>query len=153
MDHLPEYLWFGCVSSTLLAHRSYAQGNDPVSYLDGYGDDVLTFDNVLMSSTVPTVCEAYELPIPVYHCIIYTESYPHPGKACWALRESILEQPGYFRISSKKKHPPELEDAPGFDGFIYFVLVYSQNLSQLIGSEYLKDMAIAGVSLILLRKR
>ena len=46
-------------------------------------------------------------------------------------------------ISSKKKHPPELEDAPGFDGFIHSVFVYSQNLSQLIGCEYLKEVTIS----------
>jgi hypothetical protein len=41
-NHASEDLWFGCVSSTLLAYRSDVYRDYPITYVDSYDNDVLT---------------------------------------------------------------------------------------------------------------
>jgi len=140
MEHFPEYLWLGCVGSTLLPHRSYAQGDYPVINLDCYGDDVLTPHHLLMFATEPTIGKPYDSTQPVYDCVINADGNPRSGESCWTHGKPFSYQPDCFLTSSNQEHSPEQVDTPGLDGSIYLVPIYTQNLSHLVGSEYLEDM-------------
>lgn len=140
MKHFPEYLWLGCVRSTLLPHRSYAQGDYPVIHLDGYSDDVLTTHHLLVLATEPTVSKSYDSTQPVYDCVINADGNTRSGESCWTHGKPFSYQPDCFLTSSNQEHSPEQIDTPGLDGSIYLVLVYTQSLSHLVRSEYLEDM-------------
>jgi len=49
-NHISEYVWFGCVISTLLANRSDIKGYYPLAYFDGYSDDVLPISQLSLRS-------------------------------------------------------------------------------------------------------
>ena len=139
-DHIPEYLWLGCVGSALFANRPYRKRDDPITYLDGYGDDVLAFDNLFVSSTIPAVGQAYNLAQPIYDRIVNTDCDPLSGKSRRAFTDDLPYQLYRFMTSHKEEHSPELKDAPGIDRSINFVLVYLECISQLIRREYLEDV-------------
>ena len=140
MEHFPEYLWLRCVGSTLLAHRSYAQWDYPVINLDCHSDDVLTTHHLLMLATEPAVSKSYDSTQPVYDCVINADGNTRSGESCWTHEKPFSYQPDCFLTSSNQEHSPEQIDTPGLDGSIYLALVYPQNLSHLVGSEYLEDM-------------
>jgi len=141
MDHLSEDLWFGCVPPTLFAHRSDAQGNNPFSYLHGYGYDVLTLDYIMMSSTEPAVGKTHDITHSVYDSVINTEGDPHPGQCCWAFGKCFSYKFLYLRQPSIQEQLSQVIYAPGIDGVIDVVLVKTENLYELIGSEYVKYMS------------
>ncbi len=143
MEHILEYLWFGCVTPTLFANRSDTQRNDPFTYLDGYGDDVLTLHYIMVSSTEPAIGKTYELTHPVYDSIIHTQSNPHPGECCWTFAKYFSYKLLYLGESSLQKQLSQVIYAPGVDSVIDFVLVKTKNLCQLIGSEYVEHMSIS----------
>ena len=140
MEHFPEYLWLSCVGSTLLSHRSYAQGDYPAINLDCYSDDVLTTHHLLVFATEPTVSKTYDSTQPVYNRVINAEGDPCSGEGSWTHSKSLPDHLDCFLATSNEKHFSEQVDAPGFDGSIYLVLIYTQNLSHLVGSEYLENM-------------
>ena len=140
-DHIFEYLRLGCVGSALFANRPYRKRDDPISYLDSYGDDVLAFDNLFVSPTIPAVGEAYNLAKSIYDRIINRDCDPHSRKSRRALTESLLYQLRYLLAADKEEHPPELKDTPRMDRSIDSVLVYIECLGQLIRGEYVENVA------------
>ena len=142
MDHLPEYLWFGCVTPTLFTHRSDTQRYDPGAYLHGYGYDVLTLHYIMVSSTEPTVGKTHEITHPVYDSVINTQGDPHSGACCWTLGENFSYKLLYLRESSIQEQLSQVMYAPGVDSVIDVVLVKTKNLYELIGREYVEHMSI-----------
>jgi hypothetical protein len=143
MDHLPEYVWFGCVTPTLFANGSDTQGNDPFTYLHGYGYDVLTLDYIMVSSAEPAVGKTHDITHSVYNCIINTEGNPHPGLCCWAFGKCFSYKFLCLSQSSIQEQLSQVIYTPGIDGVIDIVLVKTESLYELIGSEYVEHMSIS----------
>jgi hypothetical protein len=143
MDHLPEYIWLGCVTPTLFANRSDTQGDDPFSYLHGYGYDVLTPDYIMMSSTEPAIGKTHDITHSVYDSVINTEGNPLPGQCCWAFGKCFSYKLLYLRQSSIHKQLSQMIYAPGVNGVIDVVLVKTKSLYELIGSEYVEHMSVS----------
>ena len=143
VDHLSEYVWLGCVTSTLFTYRSDAQRYDPFTYLHGYGYDVLTPDYIMVSSTEPTVGKTHEIAHPVYDCVIHTEGNPQPGESCWTLGKCFSYKFLYLSKSSIQEQLSQVIYAPGIDGVIDIILVKTKSLYELIGSEYVEHMSIS----------
>jgi len=143
LDHLFEYLWFGCVTPTLFTHRSDTQRYDPGTYLHGYSYDVLTLHYIMVSTTEPTVGKTHEITHPVYDCVINTEGYPHPGACCWAFSERFSYNFLCLGESSIQEQFSQMMDTPGIDRAIDVILVETKNLYELIGREYIEHMSIS----------
>ncbi len=143
MEHIPEYIWFGCVSPALLANRSDTQRYDSVSYLDGYGYDILTVDNMTMPSAEPAIGKIYELTHSIYDCIIHTESNPQPGEGCRAFGKCFRYKFLCLGESGIQKHFSQVIYAPGVDAVIDVIPIKTKNLYELIGSEYVEHMCIS----------
>jgi hypothetical protein len=141
MDHLPEYLWLGCVTPTLLATDT--QRYDPFTYLDGYGYDVLTIYRMTVPSTEPAIGKAYELAHPVYNSVIHTQSNPHPGECCWTFGKRFSYKLLCLGEPSIQEHLSQMIYAPGVDSVIDFVLVKPKSLYKLIGCKYVEHMSIS----------
>ena len=94
-NHASEDLWFGCVSSTLLAYRSDVYGDYPIAYIDSYDNDVLTLYRFLMSTGIPVICKFVlwlsrrtdDLSKPVYNCIIDTDCDFQSGESGRTFRD------------------------------------------------------------------
>ena len=142
MDHLPEYIWLGCVTPALLANKSDTQRYDSGAYLHGYGYDVLTLHYIMMSPTEPTVGKTHEVTHPVYDSVINAESNPHPGERCWAFGKRFSHSFLYLSESSIQEQLSQMIYAPGVDGVIDVVLVQTKNLYELIRSEYVEHMSV-----------
>ena len=141
MDHLTEYLWLRCVTSALFANRSNTKRDDPLTYLDSNGDDVLTFHHMMMLSRKPAICKAYVFPHPVYDSIINTEGNPHSRECRWTFGKCITYQLFCFGESSMEEQFPDEINAPGVDSIINFVFVNAECLNELVRSEYIEDMS------------
>jgi hypothetical protein len=139
--HISEYVGFGCVSSALFTDRSDIKRNDPLTNLDGYGNDVLTMNGLVMFAIKPVVCETDEFAQSAYDSIINVDSDPHSGESCWAFNDSVFNHFGCCMTSDREQEFPGQKDAPGFDSSIYLVFVNTQGLRQLVRSEYIEDMS------------
>jgi hypothetical protein len=142
-EHISEYNWFGCVTSTLFTHRSDANRDDPITDLDSYSDDVLTLYNMVMVSREPAICKTYEFAHPVYDSIINTESNSHSGKSCRTFSHCIINEFLYFGQSSDEEQFPEMINTPGVDRVIDFVFINTESLNELVGGEYVKNMPVS----------
>ena len=143
MEHIPEYLWFGCVPPALFANRSDTQGNDPFTYLDGYGYDVLTLHYIMVSSTEPAIGKTHEITHPVYDSVINTEGNPHPGECRWTLGKRFSYKLFCLGESSIQEQLSQMIYAPGIDSIIDVILVKTKSLYELIGSEYVEHMSVS----------
>jgi len=150
-NHVPEYVWFGCVTSTLFTDRSDIKGYYPLAYFDGYGNDILTVYRFVTLAGEPAICETDEFSCSIDDCIIDAESYSQSGEGCRTFGNSTFDQRGSYMASGDKQEFSGQKDAPYLDGRIYLVFVYTQGLHQMIRfvppslggtrSEYVKDMS------------
>jgi len=143
MEHFLEYIWLGCVSSTLLTHRSNAKWDDPLTYLDSYSDYILSSYNMMMFPRKPAIYESYEFACPVYDSIINTESNSHSGKSRWTFCKGLIYQLFHFGESSEEKQFPEMVNTPRLDSGIYIVFIDAEDLNELVWCEYIKDMSVS----------
>jgi len=143
MEHIPENLGFGCIATALFTNRSDAQRYNPFTYPDGYGYDVLTLNRTMVSPTEPVVGKTYDLTHPVYDCIINTKGNPHSGKCCRTFGEGFGYKFLCLGKSGIQEHLSQMIYAPGVDGVVDFILVKTQSLYELIGSEYVEHMCIS----------
>ena len=143
MEHLSEYIWLRCVTTTLFTHRSDTKWDDSLTYLDGYGNDVLTLYNMMMLTTIPAIGETNEFTKPIYDSIVNTEGNSHSGKSCWTFCKCIFYQLFCFWESSEEKQFPKMVNTPGVDSIIDFVFINVESLNELVRSEYVKHMPIS----------
>jgi len=104
--HISEYVGFGCVSSALFTDRSDIKRNDPLTNLDGYGNDVLAMNGLVMFAGKPAICETDEVAQSAYDSIVNVDSDPHSGESCWAFPDSVFNHFGCYMTYNKEQEFP-----------------------------------------------